>query len=226
MQAWQLVLELGDTGSEVRAPWELLNWPQGFIELHRGGESYPWCDGYSTTYTNAAFELTDCSRRLWYSEFRRLICPYLRLQPENGLTNDSADERWGVLDTVLALFGLDPLSIEASQRTTSNLLTTLQKSDAAGLKQCFWWPLRLLLTEKRTRKIWSGLESFLGPVETFTYPELHKDGSLGVRTMKSLVRFQRGRMAVSIRLWGNKVVGLGVRAPVTIGLTPKWEAPE
>ena len=132
----------------------------------------------------------------------------------------------GILDTVLALFGLDAVSVEASQTTANDLLKALQKSDAAGLKQCLWWPLRLLLTETRTKKIWSGLDSLFGPVETFTFPELHEDGRLGVRTMKSLVRFGRGRMAVSIRSWGDKVVGLGVHAPVTIGLAPKWEAPE
>ena len=132
----------------------------------------------------------------------------------------------GILHKVLSLFGLGPFSIQASQTTASNVLTALQKSDAARLKQGFWWPLRLLLTEKRTKRIWSALDSSLGPVESFTSPELHEHGRLGVRTMKSLVRFQRGRTGVSIKLWGDKVVGLSVHAPVTIGLSPKWEAPE
>ena len=83
-----------------------------------------------------------------------------------------------------------------------------------------------MLTTKNTNKVFSTIDSALGPIESFPLPELHKDKPLGVRVVKSLVRFNRGRLGVTISLWGNKVVGFSVDAPVSLVLTPKWEAPD
>lgn len=114
---------------------------------------------------------------------------------------------------------------KASQTVTEDLLTALQVRNTAAFRGCFWWPLRFLLTSKRVDILYSSLDSFLGAVEDFSKPEPHEDGRFGVRSMKSLVSFQRGRLGVSIKLWGDKVIGVSVNAPVAMGLTPKWEAP-
>ena len=131
-----------------------------------------------------------------------------------------------ILSTLLTFFGLVHIPLEASQSTTTTVLTALKTRDADTLRQCFYWPIRLLLSNSRITKIWSKIDSTLGPVEEFSSPELHKDGILGTRTLKSLVRFQRGRHGVGIKFWGDKLVGVSFRAPITFGLVPEWEVPE
>lgn len=123
--------------------------------------------------------------------------------------------------------GFRQTPFEASQSIVHDFLTALQTRDVVLLRKSLRWPLGLLFLSKRSAtKLWSGIDSVLGPVESFTSPELHEDGTLGVRTLKSLVRFRRAQLGVSVKLWGKRVIGVFAHAPVTMGLSPKWEAPE
>lgn len=132
-----------------------------------------------------------------------------------------------IFSKILSFLGLTQITMEASRGVADSFFTSLQSQDVGLLRRSLWWPLGLLLIPKsNVRKLWAAIDSMLGPVESFTPPEHHKDGVLGVRTLKSLVRFQRGKLGVSVKLWGDRVIGVNLHAPIAIGLTPKWEAPE
>ncbi len=84
----------------------------------------------------------------------------------------------------------------------------------------------MFLTKKGNGKLWDFLESTVGSLESFSEPVIHgQRGIWGWTTMKTLARFQRGRVGVVLRLWGNKVVGVSVGAPLVLGLMPEWEEP-
>lgn len=114
--------------------------------------------------------------------------------------------------------------LEISTTTATRTLQAIRDEDEAGLRKSFWWPLTLLVPAKLLRRAHDSMRASLGPLESFGEPTLHRDGYF--RVMKSLVKFQRARFGLTVNLWGDKVIGIMMHPPISIGLAPAWEAPQ
>lgn len=114
--------------------------------------------------------------------------------------------------------------LAVSRTATTKILSAIRNNNEIALRQCFWWPLALLMPSKLLRKGEDMMKTMFGPMESFNEPDIHHDGYF--RVMKSLVIFQRARFGLTITLWGDKVIGIGIHPPISIGLAPAWEAPE
>lgn len=113
---------------------------------------------------------------------------------------------------------------EVSTAAATRTLQAIRDEDEARLRRSFWWPLALLVPAMLLKRAQDSLKSNLGSLESFGEPILHRDGYF--RVMKSLVKFERARFGLTVNLWGDKVIGIGMHPPISVGLAPAWEAPE
>lgn len=110
-----------------------------------------------------------------------------------------------------------------SYKVAVELLEALKAQDASKFRNVFYAPLTLFLTDYRVSTLWGLANFLLGPLESWTDPEVHQSGRVTV--YKTLCKFQRGHQALTLKIWGNKAMGAGVANAMEIGLLPAWKAP-
>lgn len=110
-----------------------------------------------------------------------------------------------------------------SHKVASELLEAFKAQDISKFRNLFYSPLTFVLTNYRVGTL-LGLANFLlGPLESWTDPELHQSGRITV--YKTLCKFQRGNQALTLRIWGNKAMGVGIVNAADVGLGSPWKAP-
>lgn len=110
-----------------------------------------------------------------------------------------------------------------SHKVAVELLEAFKAQDASRFRKLFFSPLALLITNYRVGKLFDLTNWLLGPLESWTDLEVHQSGRFTV--YKTFAKFQRGRQALTLKIWGNKAVGANVANAAEIGLLPAWEAP-
>ena len=105
----------------------------------------------------------------------------------------------------------------------NSALEALRDGDRAKFRSTFWSPLTLIVTEARAGSIFDLSTFMLGPLESWTKPELHKDGRF--KQYKTYCKFQRSHQALTLSAWGDKLVGVGIGLAMDLGLVPSWISP-
>lgn len=116
------------------------------------------------------------------------------------------------------------IKVDHSVAITTKTLDAVRDGDDIELRRCFLWPLGWLIPKRALDSAHRMIKTTLGAFESFDEPMIHRDGYF--RVMKALVNFQKARFGVTVTLWGNSVVGIGIHPPISIGLTPAWQSPE
>ena len=130
-----------------------------------------------------------------------------------------------VRDLARRLLGFSSrININHSVAITTKTLDAVRDGDDVRLRRCFLWPLGWLIPKKALDSAHKMMKAALGAFESFDQPMIHRDGYF--RVMKALVKFQKARFGVTVTLWGNSVIGIGIHPPISIGLTPAWQSPD
>ena len=110
-----------------------------------------------------------------------------------------------------------------SHKVAVELLEAFKAQDAASFRKLLFSPVALILTNYRVGTLFGLANWLLGPLESWTDPEVHQAGRFTV--YKTMCKFQRGHQALTIKVWGNKAVGANVANAMDVGLLPPWKAP-
>lgn len=110
-----------------------------------------------------------------------------------------------------------------SHETAIELLEAFKAQDISRFRSLFLLPITFLLTNYRVTSLLDLSNFLLGPLESWTNPELHKSGRVTV--YKTLANFQRSQVALTLSLWGTKATGIGVGDGMSLGLLPSWTPP-
>ena len=113
--------------------------------------------------------------------------------------------------------------MSASHKAAVELLEAFKAQDISRFRNIFLYPFAFLLTNYRVKSLLDTANFLLGPLESWTEPQVHQQGRVTV--YKTLANFQRGQQALTLKVWGNKALGVGVPAAMDVGLSPPWSTP-
>ncbi|KPI42391.1 Esterase EstD [Cyphellophora attinorum] len=111
----------------------------------------------------------------------------------------------------------------AQVATINTALEAFRDGDKTKFRSMFWTPYKLILTDHRASSVFDLSTFMLGPLKSWTTPEIHKDGY--IKQYKTMAKFERTYQALTFGIWGNSLMGLGIGNAMDLGLIPPWKAP-
>lgn len=107
-----------------------------------------------------------------------------------------------------------------AQSAVQQALKAFRDHDNAKFMSLFWTPLTYLFTTSRLNTIYKFTDHMFGPLESWTQPEIHKPGRIAV--YKTMCKFQRGHQPLTVSVWGNRLMGIGIGTPFDLDFIPPW----